>query len=137
MLLVSIKNIFPNFLIFDNLLKILAPFYPGKRDEGWWLVIGEQKTNTLLAIKHVSLQQKKKIALELVPQKVPEFSILLFENYNWFFKFLFQVGETKFVLYMMCDAYAGCDQEYELNLNVAEGDDSSEEESSDDEKMED
>ena len=49
----------------------------------------------------------------------------------------FKVGETKFVLYMMCDAYAGCDQEYELNLNVAEGDDSSEEESSDDEKMED
>ena len=41
------------------------------------------------------------------------------------------------MLYMMCDAYAGCDQEYELNLNVAEGDDSSEEESSDDEKMED
>ena len=39
---------------------------------------------------------------------------------------------------MMCDAYAGCDQEYELNLNVAEGDDSSdEEESSEDEKMED
>ena len=48
----------------------LAPFYPGKRDEGWWLVIGEHKTNSLLAIKHVSLQQKKKIALELVPQKV-------------------------------------------------------------------
>jgi len=96
---------------------VIAPFYPGKRDEGWWLVIGEQKTNTLLAIKHVSFQQKKKIALELVPQKV---------------------GETKFVLYMMCDAYAGCDQEYELNLNVAEGDDSSDEEdSSEDEKMED
>ena len=65
------KNTFPYFLRFDNWLLILAPFYPGKRDEGWWLVIGEQKTNTLLAIKHVSLQQKKKIALELVPQKVP------------------------------------------------------------------
>jgi len=98
---------------------VIAPFYPGKRDEGWWLVIGEHKTNSLLAIKHVSLQQKKKIALELVPQKV---------------------GETKFVLYMMCDAYAGCDQEYEINLNVAEGDDSSDDsseaESGDEEKME-
>ena len=43
---------------------------------------------------------------------------------------------------MMCDAYAGCDQEYEIVLNVAEGEDSSEEESSEDEsdkddKMED
>ena len=60
------------WLRFDsvNIFFILAPFYPGKRDEGWWLVIGEHKTNSLLAIKHVSLQQKKKIALELVPQKV-------------------------------------------------------------------
>ena len=42
---------------------------------------------------------------------------------------------------MMCDAYAGCDQEYEINLKVAEGEDSSDESSSDedekDEKMED
>ena len=41
---------------------------------------------------------------------------------------------------MMCDAYAGCDQEYEINLNVAEGDDSSDDsseaESGDEEKME-
>ena len=29
----------------------------------------------------------------------------------------------------MCDAYAGCDQEYEINLNVAEGDDSSDDSS--------
>lgn len=58
------------YCVLMNIILILAPFYPGKRDEGWWLVIGEHKTNSLLAIKHVSLQQKKKIALELVPQKV-------------------------------------------------------------------
>ena len=122
-------------LFFGVGVNILAPFYPGKRDEGWWLVIGEQKTNTLLAIKHVSFQQKKKIALELVPQKVCCFFVI----FSDFTKIkMFKVGETKFVLYMMCDAYAGCDQEYELNLNVAEGDDSSDEEdSSEDEKMED
>ena len=54
----------------ETLISLLAPFYPGKRDEGWWLVIGEHKTNSLLAIKHISLQQKKKVSLELVPQKV-------------------------------------------------------------------
>ena len=66
-------NVIGKFLFcFDsaNITWFSAPFYPGKRDEGWWLVIGEHKTNSLLAIKHVSLQQKKKIALELVPQKV-------------------------------------------------------------------
>ena len=38
----------------------------------------------------------------------------------------------------MCDSYAGCDQEYEIVLNVAEGEESSDENSSDseDEKME-
>ena len=24
---------------------VIAPFFPQKREEGWWLVIGEQKTN--------------------------------------------------------------------------------------------
>ena len=123
----------------------LAPFYPGKRDEGWWLVIGEHKTNSLLAIKHVSLQQKKKIALELVPQKVSFKKVIMTIGKTPPLSYhiptaKLQVGETKFVLYMMCDAYAGCDQEYEVNLNVAEGDDSSDDsseaESGDEEKME-
>ena len=30
---------------------VIAPFYPQKKDEGWWLVLGETQSNTLLAIK--------------------------------------------------------------------------------------
>jgi len=30
---------------------VIAPFYPQKKDEGWWLVLGDPATNTLLAIK--------------------------------------------------------------------------------------
>lgn len=29
---------------------VIAPFFPQKREEGWWLVIGEQKTNRFVAI---------------------------------------------------------------------------------------
>jgi len=96
---------------------VIAPFYPGKRDEGWWCIVGDPKTNHLLAIKHITLQQKKKVTLEVVPQKA---------------------GDQTFLLYLMCDAYAGCDQEYEIKLNVAEAEDSdsSESESDEDEKME-
>ena len=32
-----------------------APHYPGRRDEGWWLVVGDAKSNSLLAIKRVNL----------------------------------------------------------------------------------
>jgi len=63
----------------------LAPFYPGKRDEGWWLVIGEHKTNSLLAIKHISLQQKKKVSLELVPQKVKKYLEVLYNFLRFFY----------------------------------------------------
>ena len=32
-------------------------------------------------------------------------------------------GDYNFVLYVMCDSYVGCDQEYEFNLIVVPSDD--------------
>lgn len=32
-------------------------------------------------------------------------------------------GDYKYLLYFMCDSYMGCDQEYDLDFSVAEGDD--------------
>jgi hypothetical protein len=32
------------------------------------------------------------------------------------------VGPTTLTLYFMCDSYMGCDQEFELELNIKEGD---------------
>ncbi len=52
---------------------------------------------------------------------------------------VFKAGDQNFLLYLMCDAYAGCDQEYEIKLNVAEAEDSdseTESESDEDDKME-
>jgi pre-mRNA-splicing helicase BRR2 len=34
---------------------ICAPRYPGRKDENWWLVVGDPTANTLLAIKRVKL----------------------------------------------------------------------------------
>ena len=45
---------------------VIAPYFPTKREEGWWVIIGEPKTNTLLSIKRLTLQQKAKFKLDFV-----------------------------------------------------------------------
>jgi len=83
----------------DKFGAVDAPFYPKPKDEGWWLVVGDTEANTLLCIKRVSVQRSAKVKLDFsAPKK----------------------GKHKYTLYFMADAYAGCDQEYELVLNVGE-----------------
>ncbi|CAL9215599.1 unnamed protein product [Arabidopsis halleri] len=77
-----------------------APRYPKTKEEGWWLVVGDTKTNQLLAIKRVSLQRKAKVKLDFTVPNEP--------------------GEKSYTLYFMCDSYLGCDQEYSLSVDVKE-----------------
>ncbi|XP_008558910.1 U5 small nuclear ribonucleoprotein 200 kDa helicase [Microplitis demolitor] len=78
---------------------VVAPFFPQKREEGWWVVIGDPKTNSLLSIKRLTLQQKAKVKLDFVAPAA---------------------GQHSYTLYFMSDAYLGCDQEYKFTLNVGE-----------------
>jgi len=80
---------------------VLAPFFPQKREEGWWVVIGDPKTNSLLSIKRLTLQQKAKVKLDFVAPTPGK--------YNYF-------------IFFMSDAYMGCDQEYKFSVDVKEGD---------------
>ncbi|CAH8318639.1 unnamed protein product [Eruca vesicaria subsp. sativa] len=77
-----------------------APRYPKTKEEGWWLVVGDTKTNQLVAIKRVSLQKKAKVKLDF---HVPS-----------------EAGEKALTLYFMCDSYLGCDQEYAFSVDVKE-----------------
>jgi pre-mRNA-splicing helicase BRR2 len=77
-----------------------APYYPKEKEEGWWLLVGDPKANTLLAIKRVKLKSKAGVKLELT---APE-----------------TAGKHDLTLFFMCDGYAGCDQEYEFSLDVGE-----------------
>lgn len=75
-----------------------APFYPGRRDENWWLVVGHVEKNQLLAIKRVSLQKTATAKLQFT---APE-----------------ETGSTDLTLFIMSDSYLGCDQELDVQVNI-------------------
>ena len=83
----------------DIVTKVEAPFWPGDKEQGWWLLVGNPDNNHLVSIKRVNFQRQTQLSL------------------NW------QIddaapGETrKYQLYFICDTYTGCDQEYEFELN--------------------
>uniref|UniRef100_A0A5B7AAE8 RNA helicase n=1 Tax=Davidia involucrata TaxID=16924 RepID=A0A5B7AAE8_DAVIN len=77
-----------------------SPRYPKAKEEGWWLVVGDTKSNQLLAIKRVSLQRRSKVKLEFAAPGEP--------------------GRKTYTLYFMCDSFLGCDQEYSFTIDVKE-----------------
>ena len=76
---------------------VLAPFFPQKREEGWWVVVGDSKTNALVSIKRQTLQQKAKVKLDFVAPTP---------------------GQHSYTIYFMSDSYMGCDQEYQFSIDV-------------------
>lgn len=78
---------------------VVAPFFPGRREEGWWLVLGQTDTSNLVAIKRVVQQQAQ-------------------ASYRLDFTAPAAGGAHTYKLYLMCDAYIGCDQEYDVELAV-------------------
>jgi pre-mRNA-splicing helicase BRR2 len=77
---------------------VIAPLFPQKREENWWVVIGDTKSNTLLSIKRLTLTQKAKLKLDFAAPNA--------------------ANSYTYSLYLMSDAYMGCDQEYKLQVNV-------------------
>ncbi|KAI5289506.1 DEIH-box ATPase, partial [Ascosphaera aggregata] len=88
-------------------LTVSAPFYPEKKMESWWLVVGEEKTNSLLAVKPVVIHRALSVRLEYI---VPS------------------PGEHELSLFLMSDSYIGVDQDPTFKVTAAEGMDEDEEE---------
>jgi len=90
-----------------------APFFPSKKMENWWLVVGEEKTKNLLAIKRITIAKKLETRLEFV---VPT------------------PGKQELTLYLMSDSYVGVDQDPSFTVEAAEGMDEDDEEESEEEE---
>jgi pre-mRNA-splicing helicase BRR2 len=90
--------------------KVASPLFPKEKMEGWWIVVGNTKTNSLLSLKRVTLQRKQQVMLEFIAPEEP--------------------GDYSLTLFCMSDSYLGCDQEYSVPISVSAG--ASDDESSDD-----
>ncbi|KAH8657646.1 Sec63 Brl domain-containing protein [Tricladium varicosporioides] len=89
-----------------------APFYPVKKMENWWLVVGEESSKTLLAIKRITIGRSLSLRLEYT---VPT------------------PGKHELKLFLMSDSYIGVDQDPSFTVNVAEGMDEDDEDEDDEE----
>jgi len=81
----------------QELNPVHAPFYPKEKYDSWWVVLGDTKTNHLLALKRVNLGRKAKARLDF---NAPP------------------PGKHTYTLSFMSDSYTGCDQEYDINFDV-------------------
>ena len=63
-----------------------------KRHEAWWIVVGDEKTDQLLAIKRISFGQMTKLQIPIELEQ-----------------------ESSSKLYVISDCYLGCDQEFKLD----------------------
>ena len=95
----------PNDL--SELGKVVAPSFPDSNlVEGWLLVVGDSKSNTLLSIKRIpSLKVEAEVKLAFQAPK--------------------EAGDHKLSLFLMCDSYLRCDQQYDFELSVVDGGDDS------------
>lgn len=85
----------------DDIGPVAASYYPKKKDEQWWLVVGRPATNSLFAIKRtVANKINSSVSLDFDVPKEP--------------------GTYQLVLNLMCDSYVGCDQEYEFTIQAQE-----------------
>ena len=77
-----------------------APFYPARKLENWWLVVGEESTKELYGIKKVSLARRKMQVKVKFTVPTP--------------------GTHQLKLSLMSDSYVGVDQDIDFNLDVGE-----------------
>lgn len=92
--------------------QVHAPFYPLEKTENWWLVVGNEATNSLYGIKRVTIGRTLTTKLDYIVQ---------------------QPGKQELKLYLICDSYFGVDQDPSFEITAAEGMEEDDEEEEDEE----
>jgi len=77
---------------------IYAAKFPKRKEEGWWLILGNAHNGELLGLRRVNFQQKTNSKLTF---EIPE-----------------EEGEYHYYLYFMSDSYLGLDQQYDIKFKA-------------------
>lgn len=76
-----------------------APLFPKPKTESYWLAVADAETNALHAIKRLAVGARARAKLEFAAPEPPA------------------DGRARSLkLYLMCDSYVGCDQEYDIEV---------------------
>jgi pre-mRNA-splicing helicase BRR2 len=83
---------------------VQAQFYPGEKDEQWWVIVGRPKLNKLLAIKKVT-------NFKAVAETQVKLNFVVKAEGG-------DQGKIDYKVYLICDSYIGCDQEDEVSVKL-------------------
>eukprot|EP01126_Amoeba_proteus_P012623 TRINITY_DN1519_c1_g1_i3.p1 TRINITY_DN1519_c1_g1~~TRINITY_DN1519_c1_g1_i3.p1 ORF type:complete len:1370 (-),score=289.41 TRINITY_DN1519_c1_g1_i3:112-4221(-) len=75
-----------------------TPKFPKKKEEGWWLILGDPSTGELIGLRRVNCKGHLDTQLSFEAPSRPAF-------YHYY-------------LYLMCDCYLGLDQQYDVRFEV-------------------
>lgn len=67
---------------------VYAPYLGRQKEEVWWILVGERKSNKLYSIKRISIRDKYNFSLQ-IETTAP--------------------GDIQLSIYLICDSYIGCD----------------------------
>ena len=91
---------------------VMSQTYPVRKEECWWVVIGDEKSGHVLSLKKATILKHSTVRLEFVAPSQ---------------------GVHQLKMFLICDSYLGCDLEENFSITVGEAEDSDEEtEESDD-----
>jgi len=84
----------------EELIEAYAPYFPGRKNELWWLIIGDERTNRIVGLTRVNTLRHNTEAKVV-------------------FQAPFKPGVYDFTVYLLSDAYVGFDIKKPLKLTVS------------------
>eukprot|EP01116_Phalansterium_solitarium_P025669 TRINITY_DN9931_c0_g1_i1.p1 TRINITY_DN9931_c0_g1~~TRINITY_DN9931_c0_g1_i1.p1 ORF type:complete len:706 (-),score=262.89 TRINITY_DN9931_c0_g1_i1:402-2345(-) len=84
----------------EDFVEVHAPFFPFKKYECWWLVVGDDRGNKLVGMRRLgTIRDQSEAKIQFLAPRKP--------------------GVYSFTVFLLCDSYVGFDRQKQLNVHVA------------------